>query len=177
MPKWSASGFGLLSPKSPPGRCARLCGKSGLSFRGGIANGRTIAAIRANPPSLPVRFPSIPAVRLPPMFKIFKRCLFFALKVFGVCLLVLFSVLFWQETLKNLKQQRLRKIYDHAYGRKSRQRFQPPYDKEKARVRKLCNEWFELQKQRFYQRQEELREEFSAQIEQMRNQTNRKDTL
>jgi hypothetical protein len=111
------------------------------------------------------------------MVKRIKRLLLSVLKVFGVCLLVVFFVLNWQETLKILKQRRLQKIYDGLYGRKRRRSFSLPYDKEKARVRKLWNEFFELQKQRFFQRQEELREEFSAQIKQMRNQSKRKDTL
>jgi hypothetical protein len=109
------------------------------------------------------------------MAKRIKSTAFFVLKVFGVLLLVLFFIWLWPETLKILKERRLRKIYDGLYGRKGRQRFPLPYDKEKARIRKLCNEWFELQKLRFYQRQEELREEFSAQIKQMRTQTNRKE--
>jgi hypothetical protein len=109
------------------------------------------------------------------MAKRIKSAAIFILKVFGVCLLVVFFVLNWQETLKILKQRRLQKIYDGLYGRKGRQRFPLPYDKEKARIRKLCNEWFELQKQRFYQRQEELREEFSVQIKQKRNETKRKE--
>jgi hypothetical protein len=109
------------------------------------------------------------------MVKIFKRWFFFALKVFGVLLLVLFFVWLWPETLKILKERRLRKIYDRLYGRKRSPRFSLPYDKEKARVRKLWNEFFELQKQRFYQRQVELREEFSAQIKQKRNETKRKE--
>jgi hypothetical protein len=111
------------------------------------------------------------------MFKIFKSAAFFVLKVFGVLLLVLFFIWLWPETLKILKERRLRKIYDGLYGRKRSPRLVLPYDKEKKRVRKLWDEFFELQKQRFYLRQEELREEFSKQIEQMRTQTNRKDTL
>jgi energy-coupling factor transporter transmembrane protein EcfT len=109
------------------------------------------------------------------MAKIFKRWFFFALKVFGVLLLVLFFIWLWPETLKILKERRLRKFYDGLYGRKGRQRFPLSYDKEKIRKRKLWNEFFELQKQRFYQRQEELREEFSKEIKQMRTQTNRKE--
>jgi hypothetical protein len=93
------------------------------------------------------------------MAKRIKSAAFFVLKVFGALLLGLFFLLFWQETLKYFKQRR----------------FPLPYDKEKARKRKLWNEFFDLQKQRFYQRQEELREEFSKQIEQQRTQTNRKE--
>jgi hypothetical protein len=109
------------------------------------------------------------------MVKRIKSVAFFVLKVFGVLLLVLFFVWLWPETLKILKERRLRKFYDGLYGRKGRQRFPLPYDKEKARIRKLWNEFFELQKQRFYQRQVELREEFSAQIKQKRNETKRKE--
>jgi hypothetical protein len=66
-------------------------------------------------------------------------------------------------------------IYDHLYPRRPRRPFGLPYDKEAIRRRKLWDKWFELQKQRFYQRQDELREEFSAYIVQMRTQSNRKE--
>jgi hypothetical protein len=104
-----------------------------------------------------------------------KRFCLFVLKAFGFLLLGLFFVLFWQESLKELKRRRLQKIYDHLYGRKQSKGIRLPYNKEMARKRKLWDEFFELQKQRFHQRQEELREEFSKQIEQMRTQTNRKE--
>ncbi len=97
-----------------------------------------------------------------------KRLFFAVLKVFALLLLVPLAVWFWPQTLEILKRQRQRKFYDRLYGRKRRRRFPLSYDKEKARMRRLWDEYFEIQKQRFYQRQEELREEFSKQIEQMR---------
>jgi hypothetical protein len=99
-----------------------------------------------------------------------KRFLLSVLKVFGVCLLVPLAVWFWPQTLEILKRQRQRKFYDRLYGRKRRRRFPLPSDKEKMRMRRLWDEYFEIQKQRFYQRQEELREEFSKEIARMREQ-------
>lgn len=93
-----------------------------------------------------------------------KRLFFIVVEVFGVCLLALLAVWFWPETLKFLKQQRLRKIYDHLYGRKSRQRFQPPYDKEKAQMRQAWNEWFDLQKELSWVRLEQIRKEWDEAI-------------
>jgi hypothetical protein len=106
-----------------------------------------------------------------------KRLILAVLKVFAFLLLVPLAVWFWPQTLEILKRQRQRKFYDHEYGRKRNRRFPLNPNKDKARMRRLWDEYFEIQKQRFYQRQEELREEFSAQIEQMRNQTKRKDQV
>jgi len=103
-----------------------------------------------------------------------KRLIFAVLRIIAVGLLIPLAVWFWPQTLEILKRQRQRKFYDRCGGRKQRRHFSS--DEEKARMRKLCDEYFEIQKRRFHQRQAELREEFSAQIEQMRNQMNRKDT-
>jgi hypothetical protein len=93
-----------------------------------------------------------------------KRLFFAVLKVFGVCLLVPLAVWFWPQTLEILKRQRQRKIYDRLYGRKPSRRFQPPYDKEKVRMRKAWNEWFDLQKELSWVRLEQIRKEWDEAI-------------